>query len=115
MEILPISHTAAGSPAPPSSSAAPSHAANPRESADPPPPSPLSHEALEAVVQEIRDALKPVARSLQFSIDESLGKTVVRVLDGATKEVIRQIPSEEALEIAKALDKLQGVLLRQEA
>jgi len=40
---------------------------------------------------------------------------VVRVLDDATKEVIRQIPSEEALEIAKALDKLQGVLLRQEA
>lgn len=113
MDILPLPQTG-GSAAVASASAASPRAVDTSREADSIPPPP-SHEELEAAVQEMRDALQPVARSLQFSIDESLGKTVVRVLDGATKEVIRQIPSEEALEIAKALDKLQGVLLRQEA
>jgi flagellar protein FlaG len=37
------------------------------------------------------------------------------VVDKDTNEVIRQMPSREALEIAKALDKLQSLLARQTA
>jgi len=40
---------------------------------------------------------------------------VVKVVDLETKEVIRQIPSPEVLEIAKAVDQLQGLLIRQKA
>jgi flagellar protein FlaG len=53
--------------------------------------------------------------SLQFSIDDDTGKTIVRVSDAETGEMIRQIPSKELLEIARSLDKLQGLLLKQKA
>lgn len=77
-------------------------------------------EAVERAVQDVKKAVDPMARNLQFSIDEDTGRTVVRVVDTSTKEVIRQIPSEEVLAIAKALDqesgaKKSGVLLKQKA
>ncbi|HEX7633662.1 MAG TPA: flagellar protein FlaG, partial [Noviherbaspirillum sp.] len=42
-------------------------------------------------------------------------RPVVKVVDQQTKTVIRQIPTEETLEIAKALDRVQGLLIRQKA
>ncbi|WP_374512587.1 flagellar protein FlaG [Niveibacterium sp.] len=78
-------------------------------------------QAVERALQEVKKAVDPMARNLQFSIDEDTGRTVVRVVDSATKEVIRQIPSEEVLAIAKALDnmdgekKASGVFLKQKA
>lgn len=53
--------------------------------------------------------------NLQFSVDREVNKVVVKVVDTATKEVIRQFPSEEMLAISKALDKLQGLLLKTQA
>jgi flagellar protein FlaG len=53
--------------------------------------------------------------SLAFAVDSSTGKTIVRITDVQTGEMIRQIPSEEMLEIARSLDKLQGVLLNKQA
>lgn len=52
---------------------------------------------------------------LAFSIDDATEKLVVRITDASTGELIRQLPSEEALAIARSLDKLQGLLLKQEA
>lgn len=52
---------------------------------------------------------------LAFSIDADTDKTVVRVTDAKTGDLIRQIPSEEALEIARSLAKVKGMLLKQEA
>lgn len=72
-------------------------------------------EELDRALDEVRKVVQPVAQNLLFSIDEDTGRTVVKVVDGATKEVIRQIPSEEILSIAKALDKLKGLLIKQEA
>ena len=46
-----------------------------------------------------------VQRELEFSIDEESDTTVVKVLDKETKEVIRQIPAEQLLELARALNK----------
>lgn len=74
-----------------------------------------NREALLQAVDEVRKAIEPVAQDLLFSIDDDTGHTVVKVVDASTDEVIRQIPSAEVLAIAKALDKLQGVLIKQEA
>lgn len=52
---------------------------------------------------------------IQFNVDSDSGKTVVKVVDRGTQEVLRQIPSEEALEIARALDRFQGLLVKQQA
>ena len=69
---------------------------------------------------ELKDAVgklneSPHGQSLEFSIDEDSKRTIVKVIDVDTKEVVRQMPSEEALRIAKSLDKASGLLIRQQA
>jgi flagellar protein FlaG len=70
---------------------------------------------LQEGVKDLNQFVKPYNTSLAFSVDEESGRLVVKVTDDETKEVIRQIPSEEALELAKALDKLKGLLIHQKA
>lgn len=70
---------------------------------------------IDKAVDQVKTALAPVARNLQFSIDEDTGKTVVKVVDQSTKEVIRQIPSEELLSITRSLDKFSGLFVKQKA
>jgi flagellar protein FlaG len=74
-----------------------------------------SRQALEDATEKVRRFLEPRSSSLNFSIDEESGIRVVKVIDNQTKELIRQIPSEEMLAIARALDSLQGLLVRQQA
>lgn len=76
---------------------------------------PTSLEQVQQAMEDVRKAITPVAQDLLFSIDEDTGKTIVKVVDASTDEVIRQIPSEEIISIAKALDKLQGLLVQQKA
>lgn len=84
------------------------------ETEAPPVPVPRPNaEQLQQAIEQVRKAVEPVARNLQFSVDDGTGKTVVRVVDSVTKEVIRQIPSEELLAIARAIDRMQGLLIRQ--
>ncbi len=66
-------------------------------------------------VEQIQEAVNNLAQNLQFSIDEDTGKTVVKILDSQTQEVIRQFPSEEAIAIARTLDKVQGLLFNDKA
>jgi len=74
-----------------------------------------SDEQLKDVVKAVNDFVKPFNDSLQFSIDKDTGTTVVKVIDTGTKEIIKQIPSEEMLALAKALDQLKGLLVKQKA
>jgi len=52
-----------------------------------------------------------MGRELNFQVDGSSGKQIVRVSDPTTGEVVRQIPSEEAVQIARSLNYLQAVLV----
>lgn len=75
-----------------------------------------SLEQLSQAVKNINKALEDQSRGLEFSIDSEIDRTIIKVVDQNTKQVIRQIPSEEVLEIAKALDvALQGLLIKQKA
>ena len=74
-----------------------------------------SQEQVEQAVEAVQKAVEPVAQNLQFSIDKETGKTIISVVDSLTQEVIRQIPGEEILAIAKAIDRMQGLLVRQKA
>jgi flagellar protein FlaG len=65
----------------------------------------LSHEDVEKTVDEIRRHIAPVDQNLLFTIDKETGKTIVRLIDSSTKEILRQIPSEELVAIARALGK----------
>jgi len=69
-------------------------------------------EQLQAAAKQLNDFMKHFATKLDFSVDDSTKTVVVKVLNDQTGEVIRQIPSEEALKAAKALDALQGVIIK---
>lgn len=56
---------------------------------------------LAQATQDISDYIQTVSRSLQISVDGDVGATVIRVMDSETDEVVRQIPSEEVLQIAR--------------
>jgi flagellar protein FlaG len=66
-------------------------------------------------VSDINKAMQFMSRELEFSVDTDSERTVVKVIDQQTREVIRQMPTKEALEIGKALEKVQGLLIRQTA
>jgi flagellar protein FlaG len=70
---------------------------------------------LDDALHNINKSMQSLSQEIQFSIDPDSERTVVKVVDQRTQEVIRQMPSVEALEIAKALDRLQGLLIRQQA
>lgn len=72
-------------------------------------------EKLEAATQSVRDFVEPINSNLEFSVDNDTGQLVVKIIDRATKEVIRQMPSEEMLAIAKALDSIKGLFVKQTA
>ena len=54
-------------------------------------------------------------RDRSFSLDDSTGRVVVKVTDSTSGEVIRQIPSEEALRLAERLDEARSLLFKAEA
>lgn len=62
--------------------------------------------------RKVRDFLQLDRRDLVFSVDQDTGKTVIRVLDASTGELVRQIPSDEVLALAKNLDRPGGILFR---
>lgn len=70
---------------------------------------------LAEAVKNVNEFVLPINNQLRFSMDEESDTMVVKVIDQKTKEVIRQIPSEEMLAIAKALDTMKGLLIQQKA
>ena len=68
-------------------------------------------EALNGAVRDLNDFVQTVRRELQFSVDEDTGRSIVTVLNKETDEVVRQIPSEEALAISSFLKSHAGLLI----
>lgn len=47
-------------------------------------------------------------RNLEFQVDDSTQKVVVKIVDSKTGDVVRQIPSEEMLDFIKRMQDLEG-------
>jgi flagellar protein FlaG len=90
-------------------------AAGPSQAAEnPDKKAPDKHEVKRAV-EKISEFVSSTQSELNFSIDDASGSQIVKIMDTQTKQVIRQFPSEEAVAIARALDKLQGLLIKDKA
>lgn len=92
---------------PPAATAA--HAGNTAVAAE------MTDALLQRATEAARNALNAVSSNLQFLFDPHSGRTVVQVVDAETRKVIRQLPSEEALAITEAIDRLQSLLVRDQA
>lgn len=102
-QAAPVTDSAAARPAPAVAKADPAKAAEPDQA------------EVARVVSDINKAMQALSRNIEFSVDTDSQRTIVKVIDQETREVIRQMPSVEALEIGKALQKVQGLLIRQTA
>lgn len=47
-------------------------------------------------------------RQIQFAVDKETRRTIIKVIDPKTKEVVRQIPPEEALRISRMISRLRS-------
>jgi flagellar protein FlaG len=62
---------------------------------------------LNNAIRNVSGYVQNITRELNFSVDEELGETVVRVIDENTGDIIRQIPSEDMLTLAKSLAEIK--------
>lgn len=73
-------------------------------------PQPVDRKTLESTVARVQESIGQFNSSLKIEIDPDVNRVVVKVLNNQSGEVIRQIPAEEMLEIAKRLDASQALL-----
>ena len=65
---------------------------------------------IEQIVEKLNAFVQLTQRDVSFGIDEQSGRDVISVFESDTQELIRQIPSEEALALLKRMDKAIGLL-----
>lgn len=70
---------------------------------------------VEGAVSAIQEFVQSVRRNLDFRVDESSGRVVVKVTDRESGDVIRQMPTEEALKLAESLEEVRSLLFKAEA
>lgn len=73
------------------------------------------YEQVDNAVTSIQSFVQNIRRDLNFSVDDSSGRVVVKVTDRASGDVIRQLPSEEALRLAESLEEVRSLLFKAEA
>lgn len=96
------SATRAGASTPASPSSANGDAAKPTGNA------PASTEQVKAAVDTVNAAIESRNVQLKFDIDAATKQIVTRVVDKNTGELIRQIPSEVVLRLARAMSDKTG-------
>jgi flagellar protein FlaG len=74
-----------------------------------------TREVVAKAAADLQEFVSSMGRNLNFSIDESTGYNVVRVVNPDTGELIRQLPSEELLKISRDFQRLNNVLVSQRA
>lgn len=73
-----------------------------------------SVEQVNSAVDQLKSFVKEAQRNLDFSVDDSSGQFVVKVMDDSGL-VIRQIPSEELLRLSEQLENMRSLLFKAEA
>jgi flagellar protein FlaG len=68
-----------------------------------------SRQVVEKAIANLNTYVQSIQRDLEFSLDEGSGMPIVRVIDRTTKTVVRQIPSDVALRLARNLKSQQEV------
>ena len=71
-------------------------------------PADASAQDLEVAAATIQDYFKNAQSDLKFSVDKDTGRLVFKIVNSATQEVIRQVPSEEVLSMARKLRALSN-------
>ena len=63
---------------------------------------------MQALLDQVGERLQPESRALSFRVNEDINGVVVSVIDTQTDELVRQIPAETMVRLAKTLDQLDA-------
>ena len=66
------------------------------------------------MAKELQGLADSLGRSVQFSVNEESGDDIIMVFHKKTKELIRQIPSEEVVEMRERLSKVFGSIIEEQ-
>jgi flagellar protein FlaG len=75
----------------------------------------ISPDVARAAVANANRTIQAFTSALEFEIDGDTGKVVIRLVDTQDHRVLRQVPAPEMLEIARALERMQSLLIRGKA
>lgn len=79
--------------------------ANASNSAQEAPTQPAANSSqLQRAVSKLNDYVQSTQRKLSFSVSAETGRTIIKVYDAETDELIRQIPPEETIRLAESID-----------
>ena len=66
---------------------------------------------IESAVKRANNTMRMTKTSCQFQYHEETNRVSIKVIDKDTEEVIREIPSEEALELIQKMWEMAGILV----
>jgi flagellar protein FlaG len=69
------------------------------------------HKRLQQAVERMNAKMVDGGRGLAFNVDPDLGRPVVTVTNKETGEVVRQIPNEVVIRMARSIEDSKGLLL----
>ena len=92
----------------------------PIEAKAPPKVAEFQPKDIDKAVEDLQNFVEALGRDLSFRRDDSINKSIITVRDANTNQLVRQIPAEEVVEVARqikeSMDKLRtGVLMNGEA
>jgi flagellar protein FlaG len=65
----------------------------------------------QALLNEMQQEIQMIRNvGLRFSVHETTGRTIIRVVDKQTEELIREIPPEQVLNLMAKIDEMMGIL-----
>ena len=72
-----------------------------------------SRETVEKALVKANELIRKFRRELNFTYDDRIDKIVVKVMEGDTEKVVRQIPPEEMIRLSVKMDDILGMLINQ--
>ena len=75
-----------------------------------PPQAPIDIADLARAAERLQRLAREASRNLEFHVDEASGRTVITVINEATQEIVRQIPAEEVLALARSMSAFSALL-----
>ena len=75
----------------------------------------LEQKDFESIAKEMNKIVTIFNTRVAFSIDQDIGRMIIKVIDNETNQVISQIPPDEMLQLIKKMDSILGVLIAEKA
>jgi uncharacterized FlaG/YvyC family protein len=66
--------------------------------------------SMEKIAAQLNEVMRELDTKLSFAVDRQTNQIVIRVMNSATQELIRQIPAEDMLRIAARIKEMLGIV-----